>query len=267
VEYCIAASAGKIPAMIDPIRHYKLLATALPAGEERIRTAYVPTLLLVLAVTTAVFIFLGTSKGAAPRSMIQFGVLMVAYMAYVAFWSPLKMKRRLKRCWETYELEIGHDYLLRRQADLPDLRLDFSDVQAVEHVPGRYLRVIGKPKKRVLAIPEGVEDFDQILKAVSAVRTVRVQNIQQWQKYRVFMAAGLILYVTMLWSTSPPVVIPLSLVMGSVIAWVFFWVRGNPNITSSTKRIVWVYLLFLLMCALKLFVAVSSYLPQHPPRQ
>jgi hypothetical protein len=140
-------------------------------------------------------------------------------------------------------------------------------VQAVEHVPGRYQLVIGKPKKRVLAIPEGVEDFDQIVKAVSAVRTVRVQNIQQGQKYRVFMAAGLILYATMLWSTSPPVVIPLTLVMSSVIARVFFWVRENPNIMSSTKRIVWVYLLFWLMCALKLLVAVSSYLPQHPPRR
>jgi hypothetical protein len=81
-------------------------------------------------------------------------------------------------------LEIGHDSLLRR-ADLPDLHLDFSDVQAVEHVPGRYLRVIGEPKKRVLAIAEGVEGFDQILKAVSAVRTVPVQNIQPWQRYRV----------------------------------------------------------------------------------
>jgi hypothetical protein len=36
----IAATACKTPAMIDPIRHYKLLATALPAEEERIRTAY-----------------------------------------------------------------------------------------------------------------------------------------------------------------------------------------------------------------------------------
>jgi hypothetical protein len=71
----------------------------------------------------------------------------------------------------------------------------------------------------------------------------------------------------MLWSRSPPIVIPLSLVMGSVIAWVFFWVRGNPNIASRTKRIVWAYLLLLLLllCALKLFVAVSSYLRNTHP--
>jgi hypothetical protein len=69
--------------------------------------------------------------------MIQFGALMVASMAYVALWSPLKMRRRLKRCWETHEFEIDHDSLLGRQADLPDLRLDSSDVPAVEHDPGR----------------------------------------------------------------------------------------------------------------------------------
>ena len=116
--------------------------------------------------------------------------------------------------WDTYDLEIGSDYLLRRQADRPDLRLQFDEVQAVEHFQGRYLRVIGKTKSRVIAIPEGIDRFDQVLETVSSLRPVRVRTIEQWQQYRAFMAAGLLLYVVMIWATSPAVVIPLSLVMG-----------------------------------------------------
>jgi hypothetical protein len=243
--------------------HYRLLAAALPNEEKRIRSSYVPTLVLVVALSTVVFVSLGIRQGATPKSMIQYGLIMVAYIAYLAVWYPRRMRRQLIKCWKTYDLEIGGDYLLRRQADIPDLRLQFDEVQAVEHVQGRYLRVIGKTKSRAIAIPEGIDHFDQVLETVSSIRPVRVRTIEQWQKYRAFMAAGLLLYVIMLWATSPVVVIPLSLAMGSVIVWLFFWIRRNPNIPGSRKRIAWIYWLFFVMCVIKLFVAVSSYHAQQ----
>jgi hypothetical protein len=136
-------------------------------------------------------------------------------------------------------------------------------VQAVEHVQGRYLRVIGKTKSCAIAIPEGIDHFDQVLETVSSIRPVRPRTIEQWQKYRAFMAAGLLLYVIMLWATTPVVVIPLSLAVGLVIAWVFFWIRRNPNISGSHKRIAWIYWLFFVMCILKLLSGVSSYRSQQ----
>ena len=244
--------------MTDLALHYRLLATALPNEEKRIQTSYVPTLALVVAASTVVFVALGISKGATPRLMMSYGLIMAAYIAYLVIWYPRRMRRRLIRCWETYELEIGHDYLLRRQADIPDLRLQFHEVQAVEHVQGRYLRVIGKSKGRVIAIPEGIDQFDSVLKTISSLCPVRVRMIEQWQKYRAFMAAGLLLFVIMLWATSPLAVIPLSLAMGSVIVWVFFWIQRNPNVPESTKRIAWIYWLFFAMCVVKLFVAVGG---------
>jgi hypothetical protein len=207
--------------MTEPALHYRLLAAALPNEEKRIHTSYLPTLVLVLAASTLVFVALGISKGATPKLMMRYGLIMAAYITYLVIWYPRRMRRRLIKCWETYELEIGHDYLLRRQADIPELRLQFDEVQAVEHVQGRYLRVIGKSKGRVIAIPEGIDQFDNVLKAISSLFPVRIRTIEQWQKYRSFMAAGLLLFVIMLWATSPPVVIPLSLAMGSVIVWVF----------------------------------------------
>ena len=182
------------------------------------------------------------------------------------------MKRRLKRCWETHELEIGHDSLLRRQADLPGPRLTLATCQP-RNDPGRYFAVIGKPKKRVLAIPEGVEDFDQSLKAVFCRPNRPGAKHSATAEVSGFTAAGLILQVTMLWSTllwstSPSVLIPLSLVMGSVIAGVFFWVRGDPDIAGPTKRIVWVYLFVVVVAvcpqAVCRGVELSS---QPPPRQ
>lgn len=244
--------------MTDLALHYRLSETALPNEEKRIHTSYLPTLVLVVAASAVVFVALGISKGATPKLMMIYGLIMAAYIACLLVWYPRRMKRRLIRCWETYELEIGHDYLLRRQAGIPDLRLQFDEVQTVEHVQGRYLRVIGKTKGRVIAIPEGIDQFDNVLKTISSFCPVRVRTIEQWQKYRVFMAAGLLLFVIVLWATSPLVVIPLSLAMGSVMVWVFFWIRRNPNVPESTKRIAWIYWLFFAVCIVKLFVALEG---------
>lgn len=244
--------------MTDVALHCRLLSAGLPSEEKRIRSSYMPTIVLIAVLSTVVFVALGISKGAKARSMVPYGSLMVAYVAYLAVWYPRRMRRRLLKCWETYELNIGHDYLLRRQADIPDLRLQFDEVQAVERVQGRYLRVIGKTTSRVISIPESIDHFDQVLEIVSSLRPVRVRAVEQWQKYHAFMAAGLLLYMIMLWATSPVIVIPLSLAVGAVIVWVVFWIRRNPNIPGSRKRIEWIYWLFLVVCVLKLFAAVSD---------
>jgi hypothetical protein len=244
--------------MTDMALHYRLPAAALPREEKRIRSSYVPTLVLAVAIPTVVFVALGISKGATPKLMMAYGLAMASYIAYLVVWYPRGMRRRLIECWETYDLEIGHDYLLRRQAGIPDLQLKFNEVQAVEHYQGRYLRVIGRRKARVIAIPESVDHFDQVLETVSSLRPVRVRTIEQWQKYRAFMAAGLLLFVVMIWATSPALVIPLSLATGSVIVWVFFWIRRNSNISTNQKRIAWIYWLFFFICILKLLVAMEG---------
>ena len=79
-----------------------------------------------------------------------------------------------------------------------------------------------KIRSRAISKPESIDHFDQVLETVSSLQPVRLRTIEQWQKYRVFMAAGLLIFMLMLWATSPVVVIPLSLAMGSVIVWVVF---------------------------------------------
>jgi hypothetical protein len=244
--------------MTDIALHYRLLAAAFPNEEKRIRSSLMPSLVLVLMLSSIVFIVLGIRKGATSESMIQYGLIMATCIAYLVVWYPRTMRRRLIKGWKTYDLEIGHDYLLRRQADIPDLRLQFDEVQALEHIQGRCLRVIGKTNSRVIVIPEGIEHFDQVLERVSSLRPVRARKIEQWQKYRAFMAAGLLLYVSMLWSTSLIVVIPLSVTTGSVIAWAFFWIRRNPNIPESQKRISGIYWLFFIVCVLKVLGAMEG---------
>lgn len=61
--------------MTDLSLHYRLLADALPGEEKRIRSSYVPSLVLVMALSPVVFVTLGIIKGATSKLMIQYGLI------------------------------------------------------------------------------------------------------------------------------------------------------------------------------------------------
>jgi len=69
--------------MTDVAPRYRLLTAALPNEERRIQTFYVPTLALVVAASTVLFVALGISKGATAKWMITYGLVMAVYIAYL----------------------------------------------------------------------------------------------------------------------------------------------------------------------------------------
>ena len=214
-----------------------------------------------MAASVVLFIFLGLSHRATTKSIAEYGVLMAAYASVMAFWLPARMRRKLARFWETYVLEIGPDYLLRRQSDLPDLRIHFTEVQSVQSVPGRYLRIAGTPRSQAITVPEAIERYEEILQAVSSLRNVEVQRLEFWQKNRLLLGIGLVTFPIMLWAESTSVVIPLSLFLIALIAWMLVWAKRNPNLRTRTKWLMLViYVPIILMCAMKILVALV------PPR-
>jgi hypothetical protein len=229
--------------------------------QSRVLTRYVPSLLLIVAASVVLFIFLGLSHRASTKSIVEYGVIMAAYASVMVFWLPARMRRKMAKFWETYVLEIGPDYLLRRQSDLPDLRIDFSKVQTVQTVPGRYLRIAGTPKSQIITVPEAIERDEEVLQAVSGLHKVEVQRLEVWQKNRVLLGIGLVAFPIMLWAESASVVVPLSLFLIALIAWMLIWAKRNPNLRARTKWLMFVtYVPITLVCAMKILVALV------PPR-
>ena len=157
--------------MDAPVRRYQLLRAGLPTAEKRVVSRYlVPQLAVVLAVVL-VSCAIAARNSNSTTEMTVFAVIAGLYFTYAAFVSPRRMRKKLAKGWETYVLEIGPDYLRRQQADTPDIRLPFQDVKRVEHLPGRYLRVIGLQKRNV--IPESIESFPDVLQTVYSCPRIR----------------------------------------------------------------------------------------------
>jgi hypothetical protein len=247
---------------MEPVskRHYKLLGSALLAEQRRALASSVPALFSILAVAMIASIFLGIWRGYHRQNTLIIAVFTGLYLGYVAFAIPRKLKKRLAKCWDTYDLEIGDDYFLRRQADTPDLQLKFGEVTRVERLPGRYLRIIGKSKQHVIGIPESIENFEEVLQIVSGIQPLTLRSGELWRRPIFYMAAGAVAFVTMVWSRSSILFTPLAVGLSIMVLWTFWSVRRNPNASRQTRRAVWWYLLILIPCLQKMLEGISHLL-------
>jgi hypothetical protein len=155
------------------VRHYKLLSSALPAEQRRILSSWnIRTIVLVGAVAEIVSALLSRRSGFDHKSIATTAVFIALLVAYSVFSTARYTRRFLAKYWQTYDLEIGPDYLLRRQEDLPDLRLHFGEIARVERLSGRYVHVIGGNRQQCIEIYEALENFDDVLRVVSAIRPI-----------------------------------------------------------------------------------------------
>jgi hypothetical protein len=243
--------------MDAPIRRYRLLASELPVAEKRLLRRYLIPQLAVLLSLVVISSVLGARNSHTTMGMIGFAVFAGLFFTYMAFGSPRRVRKKLAKSWETYVLEIGPDYLLRQQADTPDIRLPFQDVKRIEHLPGRYLRVIGLQKHNVIGIPESIENFPEVLQTVAALAPVTTLRSDRSVKTTIYFAIGVVAYMTMLWSRSPQIVLPVGTVVIGMLLWLFVFMQRSPNVSRRNKRTAWLYLFMVLLCAYKIWITIN----------
>lgn len=235
------------------VRQYRLIPNALPEAQRRQLRTYAPQLLVLLAVV----LLSGALAVARGTPLLFIVALGIAWIAYVLGISVPRMRKRLARCWDTYVLEIGPDYIFRQQADTPDVRIRFSDIRGIERLPGRYLRVVGTMKHQVIGIPEGIENFSEIERVLFDLRPPQPLHRDRALRNTVLTALGFAAYLSMLWTKSPRIVVPLAILVASLLLWLFQYMQRSPNVSYRNKRISWVYLIFVVLCGLKVLSVLT----------
>lgn len=238
-------------AMATEVRHYKILTEKLPDEIKRVMKRLIWPQILVLAVVLIVSIMLAVVTAGRSTATLICLIVDLPILAYVVFISPKRTLRRLQKYYETFVLEIGPYYLLRRQAEVPDLRLSFQEIKQIDQLPGKYLRVIGKQRPSVIGIPESIESFSEIqpfIVGLAPVRTLRRDRSLRITLLYIFGFGG---FLAVLWSESPWVVFPLAVLVSGLLIWLFTFLQRSPNVARRSKRVSWIYLLFVIAIALK----------------
>jgi len=235
-------------------RHYKLLPSSFPVEIQRIQRSW---LLRWSLITAGVFLLtdllLSMRSGTGHKPSLYIFLFLGLLLVYEAVSTRRQTRRRLEKYWDTYDLEIGPDYFLRRQADLADLCLHFGEVTRIERQPGHYLHLIGNHKQRVIEIYEGIENFDEVFQIVSSIRPIEVLHRFAWLKLVLPRTAAAVGFVVMLWSGSPLVVVPLASVLIIAFLREVVRLRRDPNQPPKIRRRAWGYLFPSLVCFLKVW--------------
>ena len=238
----------------EGVRRYRLQPSTLRDAERRqIRSSLPQLLVMLLAVLLPTF-FVRSNRSV----LIVFLLLDALYIAYIGAITIPRMRKRLAKCWDTYVLEIGPDYMLRQQADTPDIRMSFSEVKRIEYLPERYLRVIGNRKRDVIGIPEGLDNFSDVLLQVSNVFPAKRLGRDRTIRNTLLTALGFSAYLLMLWMRNARIVIPLAVIVATLLVWLFVFIQRSPNASYRSKRVSWLYLIFLGVCALKVLSLLAS---------
>jgi hypothetical protein len=173
------------------IRQYRLPPDAIDNVERHLRkSALIPQMSILAAVVLLSTLLVA---GGAPnlKAVIPFAACAALVLTYMAFVSPRRMHRRLSKLWDSYVLEIGPDYLLRRQGDTPDVRLLFAEIGSIERRPGHGLRVIGKTRYQVIGIPESIEQLEEILNLVTPLAPVTPPRSDRTLRANIIDGVGL----------------------------------------------------------------------------
>jgi len=215
-------------------------------------------MLVILAGALVVALLLNAGHGATIGSLVAAAMVIGLYLAYMVIAMPRRLRARMANVWKTYEIEIGPNFILRRQAGLPDLCVRFDDLKRIEHMPGRYLRVFGNGVDRIIWIPVSIENFEEIFMELSTVTKVIERHVEFWKLQAFYMGLGLAAFAVMLWAHWPWVVIPLAVVLSALIVGIFVWTRRSPNVPHSTKMAAWAYIALLLVCWLKVVAVLQG---------
>ncbi len=239
------------------VRRYRLTPESLPAAEQMVRNRQLVPYLVIVAALILISTFLGFRGG---NNVFVSAIITGLFLTYIFFIVPRRTRRVLSRCWSSYALEIGPDYLLRQQADTPDLRLAFSEIKRIERRPDEYVRVIGTKRMQIIGIPHGIERFDEVWQTIGQLAPVTEHASDQYLLRNLITAAFGVGFLGMLWSTSPRIVFPLAAALGGVLIWRMIVVRRSPNVSRQTKRAVWVYAWVIFLVVLKVFSVISQFM-------
>jgi hypothetical protein len=244
--------------MHESIRRYRLLPEGLAAAKQRVHSRYLLPQLGLLAGVLVLGTYLGTRHESDLRLVVIRVLLIAGILTWIVFRSLRRLKTSMEKTWATYTLEIGPDYLLRTQADTTDLRLPVAEIQRIERLPGRFVRVVGPSRRLTLGIPEDIEGFSEILGYLGTLKPVSETRSDRSVTSFLVAFAWLAAFVGMSWSTNPTTIAVLAVAVVVILVWSIVSTQRNPNLSRRAKRSTWFYLLLIAVAVYRFLFALKA---------
>jgi hypothetical protein len=242
------------------MQSFKLKQDAYKKIKKRLLIILIPALLvyvIVIPASMGVFTDISSFQFVWSFELILPLVIIVFFMGFTIF-SSFRFYNKIKRIYETYELQISDNLIGREQADTPTITIYFRDVQEiVKRRKGGFL-VRGTAATDLILIPKSIENHEELEAALAQIKPIASKS-QKAPLHIIQLILGLVTVGLMICiiNVNNKIIIALAgLMLTAITVYNFIQTRKSKNVDYRTKRFRWfsfmVLLLFLYLVYQKL---------------
>jgi hypothetical protein len=190
---------------------------------------------LLIPLTVAFFLAVGTSIGVS---------------------SQIKAQRA---AWESYDLVIYEDGIIRRQRGYPDIELRRDDVKRV--VVSRWgLTVKGPSLDQMIFIPNALMGYAEVLEELRSWVSQTSEDKPAWRVATILAPTALAVTAmgAFMLSSDKRVVVPLGILLAIGLLWCFLAVRRSPHLDARTKQLSWMTLFVVVAVLLRTITMLAN---------
>jgi hypothetical protein len=246
----------------DSVRTYRLDPEGFIAARNKLLrqriVLYAGILLFILLVLYKSFgqHWRGASFGSVLPVLLSILIIFGALVAGVR-----KGIRQNLESWNSFELLIGRDFLVRRIEGLPELEIQKHEVTAIKETTAG-LRVETTQRDRAIGIASSLVDYADA-KARLSRWLVPVQERQRWMSpARWSSLVGLlvvVLFACIFYSDTSWIIVAAGVPLFTGLCACIWLIRRNVQISAQTKRLSLVAVLPLLAVVAKVILAIVNW--------
>jgi len=171
-----------------------------------------------------------------------------------------KGHKRSREAWNSYELVIGSDFLIRRIKDFPELEIRRDEITAIkESADG--LRIETATKGRVIGIGAALDGYQDAQERLS--RWMAVTELKSWNTSQKLPVVSSVLFaflfVSFYLATTSWAIVAVGLPLLVGLAWCLWLIQRSPQLSTRLKRQSLLAILPLLAIAAKLILAITNW--------
>jgi hypothetical protein len=170
------------------VRTYRLSPEGFSEAGRKLLWQRVMTLVGVALVVFSVYFkeFGNSWPSFSTASLVEAALLLLFVYCVIAL-SILKGRKSRQEAWNSYELVLGNDFLIRRMQDFPELEIQQSEITAIkENADG--LRVETATKGRVIGIGvtlQGYQDARERLSREPLDASAGIEGLENAESLRI----------------------------------------------------------------------------------
>jgi hypothetical protein len=153
---------------------------------------------------------------------------------------------RLRKIYESYELQISDNLIAREQLNTPTVSIYTKDVQEIVKRKKGGFTVRGIGAHDVIFIPKQIENYDELETALDQIKPIsnksQKTNLQQIQAILSLIGIGLMYCVILV--ENKIIVAIAAVLFVAITVWNFIQTQKSKNVQYRAKRFKWISLIF-----------------------